>query len=141
MLAAFLILAQPIANYAGYCSETREFLSEVDRNRAAYDYLLRTNRQTAIGQGDEILEVIDNGFHYKTFEEFVRENPHCCRYSMIGPLNIQIPFYSRITGRQHSFVRVEYTPVASDGTLGRAKEKKIRHLEISNCGTIRRITR
>lgn len=135
VLVASALVAGPVANYTGACLKPLGVLGEEERNRAVFVHLKKKNLLILRGVGDTVVEKVDNGFGYETFEQFLAENKHCCSYSNKGPLNTKPSLLARLSGEHRSFVEVRYKPIwtlkdPSNDVMQR------RSLVISNCGKV-----
>ena len=122
-------------NYSGFCFAEKRYLSKEEKIRAVFNY--QNNR------GD-LLKFVDNAnpkeyIKYKSFEEFLAENPDCCHINPGGPYGVPpSSFWDRIFGFDSGDVVVVDFKVRYLDEKGNHGFEEVQFENfLTNCGKVR----
>ena len=138
-----LLLAGRIwLNYIGFCFKERRFLSDEEKISIAISTTLSIYPPVVLEYGEKDGRVFCTGgykpanpIYYKNVDEFLLENPDCCRVTekmeRSGyPIRLQL----RLLGSANTFVEVKYKAKYIDANGIERSQITERYFAISNCG-------
>jgi hypothetical protein len=100
-LTTFLLIGLPLTylsiyfslNYSGFCFAKMRYLSDYEKLKSAFDSLNNAEKLlTPIAGKMQNREFRDIEFiKYKSFDEYIKENPDCCTINPPGGVDAAIP--------------------------------------------------
>ena len=92
-----LLIALLGLNYSGFCMAKMRYLSDEEKIKGIFEYQNNRNKLPV-----DLPGLVTRDFHhikYKSFEEFIQENPDCCVINPGGSYDIPPPLLlERISG-------------------------------------------
>ena len=143
MALFILLLAGRIwLNYIGFCFEKLRFLSDEEKISIAINYELSGYPPVVSEYGEKDGRVFctkayipDNPVYYKNVDEFLFENPDCCRVTQkMERSGYTVRLEHRLLGSANTFVEVKYKAKYIDANGIERSQITERYVAISNCG-------
>lgn len=142
-LAIFIIIGFPLTfltiyfslNYSGFCFAKMRYLSEYEKIKLAFDSLNNAEKlRINIANQMQYHEFIK----YKSFDEYIKENPDCCVISPPGGAEI-LPdsFFTRILGlHSGEGIRIKFKVRYLDENEFPKSQEITTGIALENCGEV-----
>jgi hypothetical protein len=135
IILAILILVPLSLNYVGVCLPKGRILSDREKIRIAAEYF---NNQPAVGKRTPDRGRVSYDYiPYSSTEEFLQNNPNCCRviFEPKGYKDILRPitFWDRASGAYRGGVEVIYNAKYVDESGKKASFQNRMYVEMGNC--------
>jgi hypothetical protein len=142
LLPVFLFIGIPLSilsiyfslNSSGFCFAKMRYLSDYEKLQGAFDFQNHRDKIPAIIPGKK--EQLYDYIRYKSFDEYIKQNPDCCSINPGGPYDLPPPdFLDRIFGFHSGDAIVINFKARYLDEIGkqRIKEYKVEHA-VQNCG-------
>lgn len=123
-------------NYSGFCFAQMRYLSNEEKFQSVFEAYIKNKKTEGT---DNMKEKSHTSTEDKTFEEYVKKNPDCCKINPGGPYDLPPPsFLDRITGYNSGDVIVmdfKKTYLDKNGKQ-KLKEYQAQYV-MQNCGKIK----
>ena len=133
VFALLLLIGTPAGlNYSGFCMAEGRWLSEEEKIRLVADY--HNNRQTLPIGAENFVQR-----KYQNVDEFLKQNPDCCKVNPGGPYDLPPPsFLDRVTGfNSGDAVETEFIAFYYDAGNNLKSHQLKYHNSLTNCGKIK----
>ena len=132
---AFLVVCLGL-NSLGFCFTEMRFLSNEDKIQSVFNY---QNKRTDLLNIVHVEKSSNRYIKYKNFDEYIKENPNCCKINPGGPYDIPPPslLYPILGGFPSGDVVVINFKVRYLGENGKQKSEQISFENVvTNCGKV-----
>ncbi len=138
-----LVIGIPLAilgyfglNYSGFCFAQMRYLSDEEKISSVFDYQnARRDLLNVVG----VEKRIYNYIKYESFDEYIKENPDCCKINSEKTHDVPVPwFLDRIFGfNSGDFIFTDFKVRYVD-EKGKQRTKEYRfENSVQNCGKVR----
>jgi hypothetical protein len=138
ILSLFLLIGGVPAglNYSGFCMEQKRWLSDEEKIRhfVLNNFVSTTDYSGNVfdATGETVIQKKNQSTRYKNFEDFMENNPNCCRFDILESADSGPPtFWTKIKGGYSNTMIINY---GKDHKIydGTTPNKSIAYID--NCG-------